>query len=323
MARRSCKEIDHINFEAFEDSACPVPARLATVTSHAGYPTVQGETIMVAWLKKGRTAVVTGAAGGIGLESARKFAGAGMNVVIADVKQKELVQAEQALSASGASVHAVICDVSDATQVENLRDEATNTFGNLHCLMNNAGIGKIGPKPWEDLDAFNQMISINLMGVVHGCHAFIPSMLEHGEPGAVINTCSKQGITRPPGNYAYNLSKAGVLAYTESLAHAFRTEQGCRLAAHLLIPGFVYTPMISRVVPVKPPFAATPEETVDFMLSALARGDFYILCPDHETPRELDEKRIQWTTDDIIQNRPALSRWHPDFENAYVNFISD
>ena len=276
---------------------------------------------MTTWMGEGRTAVITGAAGGIGLEAARRFATAGMNVVLADVKQEELAKAEQSLEETGANVLSVICDVSDYAQVQRLHDEVHDRFGKVHCLMNNAGIARLGSKPWEDLDAFNQIIGINLMGVVHGSHAFIPSMLAHGEPGAVINTCSKQGITRPPGNYAYNLSKTGVLAYTESAALAFRNEENCQLAAHLLIPGFVYTPMISTFIPEKPPFAATAEETVDFMMNALAKDDFYILCPDNETPRELDEKRIQWTADDIIQNRPALSRWHPDYIEAFKAFV--
>ena len=81
--------------------------------------------------------------------------------------------------------------------------------------------------------------------------------------------------------------------------------------------------MVSAFIPQKPPFAATAEETVDFMMSSLEQGDFYILCPDNETPRPLDEKRVQWTADDIIKNRPALSRWHPDYEDAYKAYVSD
>ena len=273
------------------------------------------------WLKAGNTAVVTGAAGGIGLESARRFAGAGMNVVLVDMKEKALKAAEAALSGGSGSVVAKHCDVSDADAVQALAADVESQFGKVHLLMNNAGIGRRGTKPWEDLDAFHTTVSVNLMGVVHGCHAFIPSMLAHGEPAAVINTGSKQGITRPPGNYAYNLSKAGVLAYTESVAHALRQEEDCQISAHLLVPAFVYTPLVAAFIPQKPPFAATAEETVDFMLGALEQGDFYILCPDNETPRPLDEKRVQWTADDIIKNRPALSRWHPDFEAEYKAFI--
>ena len=272
------------------------------------------------WMKASNTAVITGAAGGIGLEAAKRYAAADMNVVLVDVKEDALAEAAGSLSGGGEIV-AKTCDVSNPSAVQTLAGEVEAQFGKVHCLMNNAGIGRRGTKPWEDLDAFNGLVSINLMGVIHGCHAFMPGMLAHGEPGAVINTGSKQGITRPPGNYAYNLSKAGVLAYTESVAHALRQEDNCQISAHLLIPAFVYTPMVSAFVPQKPPFAATAEETVDFMMASLDRGDFYILCPDNETPRPLDEKRIQWTADDIIQNRPALSRWHPDYAEAFKDFI--
>lgn len=278
---------------------------------------------MTDWMKPGNTAVVTGAAGGIGLEAARRYAAAGMNIVVADVKE-ELGVAEEELAAITSSPDKVLaksCDVSKLEEVEALRDAALDRFGKVHCLMNNAGIGRPGSLPWEDLEQLHTILGVNLMGVVHGCHAFVPSMLAHGEAGAVINTGSKQGITRPPGNYAYNISKASVLAYTESITHAFRGLDNCALTAHLLIPGFVYTPMISGFVPQKPPGAATAEETVGFMLSALENGDFYILCPDNETPRELDEKRMQWTADDMIKNRPALSRWHPDFSEEFEAFV--
>ena len=277
---------------------------------------------MTAWLKTDNTAVITGAAGGIGLAAAQRFAAHGMNLVLADVKADNLTAAAAALRDAGATVLTHMCDVSDLSQLEELKTAAHAEFGKIHCLMNNAGIGRMGAKPWEDLDAFNEMLGINLLGVVQGSHVFIPDMLAHGEPGAVINTASKQGITRPPGNFAYNLAKAGVLAYTESLAHAFRNEDGCQLSAHALIPAFVYTPMVAKFIPQKPDFAATAEETIAFMMDALARDEFYILCPDNETPRALDEKRIQWTADDLIQNRPALSRWHPDYAAAFEAFIA-
>ncbi|GAB5455859.1 MAG: SDR family NAD(P)-dependent oxidoreductase [Henriciella sp.] len=275
------------------------------------------------WLKENNTAVVTGGAGGIGLESAKRFAAAGMNVVLVDVKEDQLAQAASDLSGASGKIITRACDVSDPQAMIALAENVHAEIGNVQCLMNNAGIGRMGTKPWENLDAFNGLVSINLMGVIHGCHAFMPEMLAHGEPAAVINTGSKQGITRPPGNYAYNLSKAGVLAYTESVAHALRQEEDCKLSAHLLVPAFVYTPMVEAFIPQKPPFAATAEETVDFMMGALDKGDFYILCPDNETPRPLDEKRIQWTADDIIKNRPALSRWHPDYADAFKAFVED
>jgi NAD(P)-dependent dehydrogenase (short-subunit alcohol dehydrogenase family) len=278
---------------------------------------------MSTWRKSGNTAVVTGGASGLGLEAARRYLQAGMNVVIADRDEASLAKASDTLGdiASSDRLLAQKCDVSDLAQVEALREAATGRFGAVHCLMNNAGMLARAGAPWENLDELKTTLSTNLFGIAHGCHVFVPGMIEHGEPAVVINTGSKQGITRPPGNYAYNISKAGVLAYTESLAHAFRQIDGGKITAHLLIPGFVYTRMIERFIAEKPSSAWTAAQTVDFMLSSLDRGDFYILCPDNETPRDIDEKRIQWTVDDLIKNRPALSRWDPKYKDEFESFM--
>ncbi|MEG9862585.1 MAG: SDR family oxidoreductase [Parvularculales bacterium] len=270
------------------------------------------------------TAVISGGASGIGLECAKRFLERGMNVVIADLKGID--PARQYLSEIADNKDKILaceCDVTDLDALKNLNQKVTERFEKVHCLMGNAGIISRGTNPWEDIDQLHNILGINFMGVVNLCNAFIPSMLAHGEEGVVINTGSKQGITRPPGNYAYNLSKAGVVAYTEALSHAFLKTENCNLSAHLLIPGFVYTPMISAFIPDKPEFAATTEETVDYFLDALGRGEFYILCPDHETSREIDQKRIQWAADDIIKNRPAMSRWHPDFEKEFEDFMKN
>jgi NAD(P)-dependent dehydrogenase (short-subunit alcohol dehydrogenase family) len=279
---------------------------------------------MTYWLQAGNNAVITGGASGIGLAAARRFVEQGMNVLIGDVNPEALTHAAEMLNEAGpGAAHTFVCDVAEFAQVEALRDEAWRRFDAVHCLMNNAGAGLRTPSPWEDLNGWKKQLDINLWGIVHGCHAFIPAMLEGGNPGAVINTGSKQGITNPPGNYAYNLSKAGVRNYTESLAHALRSADNCRLTAHLLVPGFTYSAMISRFIPEKPSGAWTSEQTVDYMLESLSRGDFYILCPDNDTPRSLDEKRIQWYTDDLLENRSALSRWDPDYAEAYQNFLDE
>jgi short-subunit dehydrogenase len=147
-------------------------------------------------------------------------------------------------------------------------------------------------------------------------------MIASGKPGLIVNTGSKQGITSPPGDTAYNVSKAAVKSLTEGLAHSLRNIPGCQISAHLLIPGFTYTGMIARHLPEKPAAAWTAEQVVEALLAGLVAGDFYILCADNETPRELDEKRILWSAGDIIHNRPALSRWHPDFKEAFEAFVS-
>lgn len=273
------------------------------------------------WLEAGNTAVITGGANGIGYAAANRLLSSGMNVLIADNNEDALAAALDTLPSGGGELAGAICDVADYEQVERLRDTAYEQFGAVHCIMNNAGAGIGRPVPWEELGTWKKQLDINLWGIIHGCHAFIPAMLDSGVTGAVINTGSKQGITNPPGGYAYNLSKAGVINYTQSVAHALRQVENCALSAHLLVPGFTYSNMIARFIPEKPPGAWTAEEVVDFMLESLQRGDFYIICPDHDTPRALDELRIQWHTDDMIRNRPALSRWHPDYEAEYQAFI--
>jgi NAD(P)-dependent dehydrogenase (short-subunit alcohol dehydrogenase family) len=145
-------------------------------------------------------------------------------------------------------------------------------------------------------------------------------MIERGRPGLVINTGSKQGITTPPGDPAYNVAKAGVKVMTEALEHELRNTPDCRLSAHLLIPGFVFTPLTAYGRSEKPDAAWTPEQTVAFMTERLEAGDFYILCPDNDVPRALDERRILWAAGDIVENRPPLSRWHDDYAAAFAAF---
>lgn len=112
-------------------------------------------------------------------------------------------------------------------------------------------------------------------------------------------------------------------AFTEALQHELRTTQGCAVAAHLLIPGFVYTGLtIASGATEKPAGAWTPEETIAFMMESIGRGDFYILCPDNEVDRATDERRMLWTAGDIVENRPPLSRWHPDHAEAAKAFIA-
>lgn len=193
-------------------------------------------------------------------------------------------------------------------------------FGGTDVLMNNAGIGPAS-NVFGPAESWSRILAVNLWGVIHGVQAFVPAMIERGHPGLVINTGSKQGITTPPGNPAYNVSKAGVKAFTEALQHELRNTPGCQVSAHLLIPGFVFTGMTAGGRAEKPAGAWTPGQTADFMLERLAAGDFYILCPDNEVSRDLDEKRILWAAVDIIENRPPLSRWHPDYAQAFADFV--
>ncbi|MGI4731075.1 MAG: SDR family NAD(P)-dependent oxidoreductase [Janthinobacterium lividum] len=261
----------------------------------------------------GNLAVVTGGASGIGLAAARALAGRGMRVAILD-------RPGEALDAAAASIDKASAHAIDVADVKAMRALAA-ALGPASVLMNNAGTGQ-GGDVFAGEEAWARLLGVNLMGVLNGIQSFAPAMVEGDAPGLVINTGSKQGITQPPGNTAYNVSKAGVKALTEGLAHTLRERTGDRLSAHLLIPGFTYTGMTSPR-PEKPAGAWTPEQVVDFMIERLARGDFYILCPDNETTPEQDAKRIAWAAGDLIENRPALSRWHPDWKEAFTRYLRD
>ena len=269
----------------------------------------------------GNVAVITGGASGIGLATALHCAELGMRVALADLGADRLTGAVQAIRAAGAAdVLAVEADVGRLEDLMRLQAEVLDRFGQVDLLMNNAGI-----QPGSDLfgpqAAWDRVLAVNLWGVIHGSQVFVPGMIDAGRPGLVINTGSKQGITTPPGDPAYNVSKAGVKAYTEALAHGLRGSAAGRITAHLLIPGFVFTGLTAQGRTEKPAAAWTPEQTVAFLFDRVGAGDFYILCPDNDVPRALDERRILWAAGDIVENRPALSRWHPDYAEAFANFI--
>jgi NAD(P)-dependent dehydrogenase (short-subunit alcohol dehydrogenase family) len=274
-------------------------------------------------IARDNVAVITGGASGIGLAAAMHFAALGMKVCIADIGDEALKAAEARLSAAspgGGNVMAAKVDVSNRDELTALEAAVQKRFGGTDILMNNAGISP-GAKMFGPLENWQRLFAVNLWGVIHGTQVFAPHMIERGRPGLIINTGSKQGITTPPGEPAYNVSKAGVKAFTEALQHELRNSEGCRISAHLLIPGHVFTGLTARGRTEKPPGAWTGEQTIDFMIKSLEAGDFYILCPDNDVPRSLDERRMLWAIGDIVENRPALSRWHPDYAEAFAAFV--
>ncbi|CUH98601.1 SDR family NAD(P)-dependent oxidoreductase [Leisingera aquaemixtae] len=268
----------------------------------------------------GGLAVVTGGASGVGFAAAERFAQAGLGVVLADLPGEGLDQAAErlrSLAAANAPVLAVPTDVSKPEDLAGLADAAFDA-GDVAVLMNNAGIARPSGS-WENPDAWRAMIEVNLFGVLNGVQAFLPRMIAAARPAAVVNTGSKQGITTPPGNPGYNVSKAGVKVLTEMLAHNLR-QAGAPISAHLFVPGFTYTAMIASFMPEKPAAAWTSEQTVDHLLTRMAAGDFYILCPDNDVTPARDQRRVAWALGDILENRPALSRWHPDYADAFAAF---
>ncbi|AYG61571.1 SDR family NAD(P)-dependent oxidoreductase [Rhizobium jaguaris] len=272
--------------------------------------------------KKANVAVITGGASGIGLAAAKYFAKLGMSVAIADLGRDRLAaaRAELVAIAGDDQVMAVETDVAHKEQLEALERAVLQHFGRVHVLMNNAGIGP-ETSIFSSQPGWDNILGVNLLGVINGTRVFGPGMLAHGKPGLIINTGSKQGITTPPGNPAYNVSKAGVKVFTEALQHELRNTAGAKISAHLLIPGFVFTGLTKGDRQEKPAGAWTPEQTVDFMVESLKRGDFYILCPDNDVARPTDERRMLWAAGDIIENRPPLSRWHPDYADKFKAFL--
>ena len=275
---------------------------------------------------EGRAAVITGGAKGIGLAVAARLADLGMKICLADTDAGALEGARETLApllVSPEDLRVEVVDVSSLEEVRRLKDAAYGAFGEVALLVNNAGVESSGMRPWDGPEAWDRILEVNLMGVVHGVQAFTEAMISQDAPSAIVNVGSKEGITTPPGNAAYSVSKAGVKVLTEQLAHELRQVDGCRVSAHLLVPGFTFTSLTARGRTEKPEDAWTPDQVAEFMLESMGRGDFYILCPDNSVSREMDERRIRWAAEDLIQNRPALSRWHPDHEQPFATYMQN
>ena len=266
-------------------------------------------------------ATITGGAAGIGLAAARRFASMGMRLAIVDNRAELLARAAEELMALGApDVLTSDADVSDRAHLAALEADIAQHFGGTDILMNNAGI-QPGSSMFGDDATWHRVLDVNLWGIINGSRVFAPRMISRGRPGVIVNTGSKQGITTPPGDPAYNVAKAGVKAFTEALEHELRNTEGCTIRAHLLIPGFVFTDLTKGDRTEKPAGAWTPDQLADFFIDSLNKGDFYILCPDNDVSRALDEKRMAWAIGDIIENRPPLSRWHPEYGDAFKEFV--
>jgi len=276
-------------------------------------------------LAKGNAAVITGAASGIGLAAAQYLASKGLRVCLADLGADRLAAARDQIIASGAAEADVITqetDVGDPAALRALADSTYAAFGAVHVLMNNAGM-QPGSSIFDAEANWDRIIAVNMSGVIRGSQIFAPLMFAGGAAGLIINTGSKQGITTPPGDPAYNISKAGVRVFTEALQHALRNIPDCKVDARLFVPGYVHTPLTAHGRTDKPAGAWTPQQTVEFLFASVERGDFYILCPDNEVDRRTDEKRIRWAAGDIADNRPPLSRWHPDYADAFKQWLQE
>jgi NAD(P)-dependent dehydrogenase (short-subunit alcohol dehydrogenase family) len=274
----------------------------------------------MAVFERNAVAVITGAASGIGRAAAQRVARAGMRVVLVDVNAQKLAETRDEL-ADVVGLNNVDCervDVSDYGAMQVVAQRVEREWGAPSLLMNNAagfvsgGAGGI----LDPLENWRGIIDVNVFGVIHGTMAFLPGMLKAGKRARIVNTGSKQGLTNPPGNPAYNVSKAAVNAYTQNLARDLREREGTQVSAHLLVPGWTTTGDREHQKG-----AWRPEQVIEMLEKGLERDAFWIMCPDDETTAEMDQKRVLWNALDIIKGRPALSRWHPDFKDAFAAFM--
>ena len=228
---------------------------------------------------EGRVAVVTGAASGIGRGMAEAFAGAGMKVVLSDVRADALEEATKALQEAGASAAAVVADVSDADQVEELARQTLRTFGSVHVVCNNAGVASSSSLLWEaPLEEWRWHLDVMVMGVVHGIRSFVPILLEQGEEGHVVNTASMGGlITGSDSQAIYMTAKHGVVAMTEGLQHQLAGLTD-KIGCSVLCPAFVASQVFDNFETLRPEAVpsprATPEgaQAIEGMKGLLATG---------------------------------------------------
>jgi NAD(P)-dependent dehydrogenase (short-subunit alcohol dehydrogenase family) len=279
---------------------------------------------------QGKVAVITGGASGIGLAIAQQCAHEGMKLVLADIEEQTLQKTAATFKAEGTQVLTVRTDVSKAEEVERLAEQAFATFGAVHLLFNNAGVGA-GTTVWEStLHDWQWVLGVNLWGVIHGIHSFVPRMLEAGEEGHIVNTASSAGLVAHSGLGPYRASKSAVVSISETLALelAPRTTQ---IKASVLCPEWVQTRILeaqrNRPADFKEAAMAQPldaqtqadfaamvqavqhglpaSEVASITFDAIRNGTFYIIT--HPTTKAGVQVRAQ----DIVDGHVPHDVLHP------------
>jgi NAD(P)-dependent dehydrogenase (short-subunit alcohol dehydrogenase family) len=246
---------------------------------------------------QGKTALITGAAGGIGLGTAKVFARAGMNVVITDIKVEQLPVAEGELKEITDNVLALQVDSTDKDSLRTAADNVAETFGNLHVLFNNAGIGGGGKILDTPEDKWRKVYEVNVYGPLNGINQFLPGILEHGEEAHIVNTASFSGIEGHGHQSAYGTSKFALVGLSEYLRNDLADTN---VGVSVLCPHVVDTPIIDALkarvnedIKAMIEDMAVPAETVGSqVMRAIQTGEFYIFCDGTHT-RGMLEKRCE------------------------------
>jgi NAD(P)-dependent dehydrogenase (short-subunit alcohol dehydrogenase family) len=270
---------------------------------------------------RGKVAVITGGASGLGRAMAERFAREGMKLALADVEPATLARAVAEMKAAGAAVIGVPTDVSKAADVEALAKKTLNTYGAVHVVANNAGVSPLG-NAWENsVTDWEWILGVNLWGVIHGVRVFAPILLAQGAEGHIINTASVAGLLSPPGSAMYNVTKHAVVTLTETLYHDLRLKQSA-IGCSVLCPAYVPTGIsdsernrpallqnparektadeLSREARLKKAVSSgrlTAADVAEKVFEAVRDNRFYILTHPRIKPS------IQWRMEDILQER--------------------
>ncbi|KAH8677729.1 hypothetical protein BX600DRAFT_431060 [Xylariales sp. PMI_506] len=298
---------------------------------------------MASIFKAGNTAVITGGASGIGLALAKKCAGYGMRVLVADRDAKALAAAPGII---GENAVTLSVDVTKPEDWVTLQSKVESEFGGkISLLALNAGMGGKSSFDNADTSIFQSIMATNVFGVINGITTLLPFVRSTaaaagnggdaapapGNPAkaAIVITGSKQGITNPPGNPAYNASKAAVKALAEHLSWDLRG-QADEISVHLLVPGWTWTGLAGGVAgeletnatSQKPAAAWWPEQVADYLETKVGEGQFWVLCPDNEVSEEVDRKRMMWTAGDAVNGRLPLSRWREEYKGQVADWMA-
>ncbi|HKE15206.1 MAG TPA: SDR family NAD(P)-dependent oxidoreductase [Kofleriaceae bacterium] len=270
---------------------------------------------------EGKVAVITGAASGIGLAIARRFAAEKMKLVLLDIEKPALAAAEESLRAAGAKTLAIQADVARPADLEAAAEKARAALGTLHVIVNNAGVGGVPGPVWALSETdWDWVLSVNLRGVISGVRVFLPPLLASGEEGHIVNTASMAGLTSNPFMGAYTVAKHGVVALSEVLAKELELS-GARVGVSVLCPGFVKTQIhmsdrnrpgeqraasdssgqaegLAQLVAQLVDNGKAPDEVAERVASAVREGRFYVLT--HPEMKPTIEHRMR----DVLEERP-------------------